>query len=348
MLRNTTKLVGVALATMAAGGAIAPAANADSVFFTVGVDGRATVGAWVDGSSADARLELVRGGTVIAKGTPADEWSDGAMHVSNLVAGDVLNVYRGTALLGGVSYAGRPMVRQDACAGRTSFTVVRDENAVIDGAGAFVPTGGGSGDHSRAIWTHTDAFATVTVDRALVLGEVAWVQTDASVRWADDTLVWVRSRREMSVPACPAPSGPASPVAPVTTTTIPVDQTPAQIKAALKTTGKQLGKLDPAKLGRKASFALNFAAPAAGTARLHLTVKANGKTIALGEGSAKATKAQPLKVTVKLPKAVRTLLKRSKRLSITLVATFDPAASGVQPSQTATTVTLKRRAKAKR
>ena len=45
MLRNTTKLVGVALATMAAGGAIAPAANADSVFFTVGIDGRAAVGA---------------------------------------------------------------------------------------------------------------------------------------------------------------------------------------------------------------------------------------------------------------------------------------------------------------
>ena len=179
-LRNTTKLdQEVALATMAAGGAIAPAANADSVFFTVGIDGRATVGAWFDGSSASDRLELVRGGTVIAKGVPDDEGSDGAINVSNLVAGDVLNVYRGTTLLGAASYAGRPMVRQDACAGRTSFTVVRDKDAVIDGAGAFVPTGGGSGDHSRAIWTRTDAFATVTVDRALILGEVAWVQTDA-------------------------------------------------------------------------------------------------------------------------------------------------------------------------
>ena len=89
----------------------------------------------------------MRGGTVIAKGVPDDEWGDGAINVSNLVAGDVLNVYRGTTLLGAVSYAGRPMVRQDACAGRTSFTVVRDEDAVIDGAGAFVPTGGGSGDH---------------------------------------------------------------------------------------------------------------------------------------------------------------------------------------------------------
>jgi hypothetical protein len=132
-------------------------------------------------------------------------------------------------------------------------------------------------------------------------------------------------------------------VAPVTPTPVPVDQTPAKITAALKTTGKQLGKLDPAKLARKASFALSFAAPAAGTARLHLTAKANGKTIALGEGSAKATKAQTLKVSVKLPKAVRALLKRSKRLSVTLVATFDPAASGTQPFQTATTVTLKRK-----
>ena len=132
-------------------------------------------------------------------------------------------------------------------------------------------------------------------------------------------------------------------MAPVTPTPVPVDQTPAQITAALKTTGKQLGKLDPVKLGRKASFALTFAAPAAGTARLHLTAKANGKTIALGEGSAKATKAQTLKVSVKLPKTVRALLKRSKRLSVTLVATFDPAASGTQPFQTATTVTLKRK-----
>ena len=345
MLRNTTKLVGVALATMAAGGAIAPAANADSVFFTVGIDGRAAVGAYLDYAGANDRLELVRGGTVIAKGVPDDEWGDGAINVSNLVAGDVLNVYRGTTLLGAVSYAGRPMVRQDACAGRTSFTVVRDEEAVIDGAGAFVPAGGGSGDHSRAIWTRTDAFATVTVDRALILGEVAWVQTDATARWSNDTLVWVSSRREISVPACPATSEPPTPVAPITPTPVPVDQTPAQITAALKTTGKQLGKLDPVKLGRKASFALNFASPAAGTARLHLTAKANGKTIALGEGSAKATKAQTLKVSVKLPKTVRALLKRSKRLSVTLVATFDPAASGTQPFQTATTVTLKRPAK---
>ena len=170
-----------------------------------------------------------------------------------------------------------------------------------------MPTSGGSGDHSRAIWTRTDAFATVTVDRALILGEVAWVQTDATARWSNGELVWVSSRREISVPACPATSEPPTPVAPVTPTPVPVDQTPAQITAALKTTGKQLGKLDPAKLARKASFALTFAAPAAGTARLHLTAKANGKTIALGEGSAKATKAQTLKVSVKLPKAVRAL-----------------------------------------
>ena len=131
---------------------------------------------------------------------------------------------------------------------------------------------------------------------------------------------------------------------PVTPTPVPVDQTPAQITAALKTTGKQLGKLDPAELGRKAAFAADASPrPRAGTARLHLTAKADGKTVALGDGSAKATKAADAEGPVKLPKAVRALLKRSKRLGVTLVATFDPAASGTQPFQTATTVTLKRK-----
>ena len=154
------KMVGVALVTMTAGGAIVPAADADSVSFSVGIDGRATVGAWSTRRArthelrARARRHGHRQGGAGRVGRPA-------LQASDLVAGDVLNVYRGATLLGSAPCAGRPMIRQDACAGRTSFTVVRGRDRDHRPAPARRAHRCGSGDHSRSIWTRTDAFATV-------------------------------------------------------------------------------------------------------------------------------------------------------------------------------------------
>ena len=71
------------------------------------------------------------------------------------------------------------------------------------------------------------------------------------------------------MPGAVEPSSP--PAGPVTQPPVPVDQTPAQVAGAVATTGKQLGALDPAKLGRKAGLAVKDRRARGGTARLHLT-----------------------------------------------------------------------------
>ncbi len=109
----------------------APAALAENVYFSVGIDGRATAGVSLDDwEPSVTRVELVRGGAVVATAsadTPGLPFA--YIRSGTLQAGDVLNVYRGSTLLGAVPYTGLPTVGTDACAGRSSFTVTRDEDA---------------------------------------------------------------------------------------------------------------------------------------------------------------------------------------------------------------------------
>ena len=86
------------------------------------------------------RVELVRGGAVVATAsgdTPGLPFA--YIRSGTLQAGDVLNVYRGSTLLGAVPYTGLPTVGADACAGRSSFTVTRDEDAKIEDASYYIP-----------------------------------------------------------------------------------------------------------------------------------------------------------------------------------------------------------------
>ena len=105
---------------------------------------------------------------------------------------------------------------------------------------------------------------------------------------------------------------------------------------------KAFGKLKLSTLARKSRFTLSFNAPAKGTVKLRLTAKAKKKTVVVGSGSRSVAAAGTTKVTVKLTKAGRTLLKRSKRLKVTLAGSFTPVGAGAKPIERTTSVTLKK------
>src|SRR4051794_838508 len=87
-------------------------------------------GAEIDGDAAASKLQLVRGGTVIASS------DDGAVEVGDLEAGDVARTYNADGTpAGSVTYDGTPAIAQ-ACVGGTSFTATRG-GAMVQYAGAF-------------------------------------------------------------------------------------------------------------------------------------------------------------------------------------------------------------------
>lgn len=347
MLRRSLK---IAVSTLVLGAVSAPAASADSVYFVVGIDGRANVSAWFDDwSPAITRAELVRGGAVVDSSNNGDYLPGASLRSTDLRPGDVLNVYRANALAGSVTYSGLPAIDADACTGRSAFTVTRDEGATIEEAGSYVPGAGGYGNWSRSIWTRTNP-ATVTIDRPLVLGGVAWVETYRQTTWGAGKRLYVSSQREVSVQACPVSTsqppfdGPAPKPAPTPTPSPAPPTLEGLVKSGFSATRAQLGKLDPAKAGRKSTLSLSFNFPAQGSVKLQLSAKAKGKTVVLGTGSKTAPRG-PAKVTVKLTKAGRSLLKGSKKLKVTVDGTFTPATSGAKPISQRATVTLARAAK---
>ena len=320
----------------------APAALAENVYFSVGIDGRATAGVSLDDWEPKVtRVDLVRGGAVVSSAsadTPGLPFA--YIRSGTLQAGDVLNVYRDSTLLGAVPYTGLPTVGADACAGRNSFTVTRDEDAAIEDASYYIPGSGGYNNWTRSIWTRTNP-ATVTIDRPMVQGGVVDIWTWRRITWRGNKRLEINSRREATVPACPVPP-PAQP--PVVNPGPPAvtDKTPELFTAAFITSSKAFGKRKLSALARKSRFTLSFNAPAKGTVKLRLTAKAKQKTVVLGSGSRSVAAAGTTKVTVKLTKAGRTLLKRSKRLKVTLAGSFTPVGAGAKPIERTTSVTLKK------
>ena len=348
MLRRTMKIV---VSMLVAGGALAPAAWADNLFFSVGIDGHATVGvSFDDWTGTTTRVELVRGGAVVGTATGPGGAPLASLQAKTLQAGDVVNVYRGNVLVGALPYSGNPAIGADACAGREKFTVTRDADATLEGAGSYVPGSGGYSNWTRSIWSKGNP-ATVTIDSPLVLGGIAWAQTYRTTKWPSGRPLGVISQRDATVQACPVPEEPKILLpAPQPTPTPAPGPSPApptlqnRFKAGLSTTGNQLAKLDPAKVARKATLTLPVVFPQQGSLKLRLTAKAKGKTVTLGTGS-KSAPAGTIKISVKLTKAGRKLLKGSKTLKVTYSATFTPTGTGAKAISEQGTATLKRAAK---
>ncbi|MDA0179591.1 hypothetical protein OJ997_04730 [Solirubrobacter phytolaccae] len=324
---------------------VAPTASADDVYFSVGLNPWATIGLTVD-DFAKTRIEYTRGGRVLASSvsgsSPYAFYNE--LRLGALVSGDVLNLYRNGSFSGAFTYTGPPSIGADACAGRTSFTVTGDEGARIEDAGSYFADVPGSRGEAR--FTNGNP-ATITLARPLSSGETVYAETVRSSAWNEGSKVFVHSYGVKTIGACAAPEVPAEPQPPVTTPTPTPEASPdsrrpdagREFQQAIGRTGAQLGAFTPAKLARKGKLTLAVDVPAAGTTKLRLTTKAKGRTVVLGSGTAVSRSGQTTKVTLKLTADARALLKRSKRLKVTLKGTF--IGGGRTTTQT-TSVTLKR------
>ncbi len=273
---------------------------------------------------------IARSGTVSAQWGPY-----GSVEVPQLVVGDVVRLIADGASVTSATYDGLPTIA-DACAGRSSFTGARTANVNVFDAGIDRAGGSWYAQGTRGTWDSANPF-TVTLPRALVLGDLAYVVTTT-----DPGPYSISSTRRVRVgtacpPAPPTPPAPPSPTAP----------TDAQVLAALTTgirgTRSGLGKLTTATLAKRKAVALPFAFSEAGTVKLRLTAKKGKKTVTLGTGSRKATTAGKANVSVKLSKPGRKLLRTSRKLKVTLTGTFTPARAGAKAQKASVSATLKRK-----
>jgi hypothetical protein len=341
MLFKSPRLASAGAAALVGVALFAAPALAEENFIGVFIPfrGATSIGASSDTfGGTDPHIEIVRGGTVIARST-GFFGNFGSLEVASLNPGDTINLLRSGAVVGSTTFDGTPTINADACAGRSSFTGTRNALARVTEAGAFTlgrdPYFGG--DDTRAIWSQDNPF-TVTLDRPLGVGQVAFVGT----RFTSGS-VTVFSDRQVAVAACPPPPPPPPPPP---TSKVPTDaQVLAAVKAALSQTGAKLRKLDTRTLAKRKSIALPFAFPEAGTAKLQLTTKVKRKSTIVGTGSKAMGTAGTANVTVKLTKAGRLLLKRARSIKLTLKATFTPARAGAKPQSASTSVTLKRKKK---
>ena len=239
----------------------APASAATTVWLSFNVEPGHPAGVSAVGGNwtMPKRLDVVRGGTVVATATSTQTMFPAAfVELESLQAGDVANFYSGNALTATATYDGLPSVEEDACAGSSKFTTRRTPGSAITGAGAWAPGAGNYVlDGVRAIWTQ-DNPSTVTLERPLALGEIAYAASSLTVGETE-----IRSSRGATVGACRV----QAPV-PATAPTPAPSVTPA--KASLATTSRRLRTLTLNSLARRKSVALPFAFPERGTVRLRL------------------------------------------------------------------------------
>lgn len=114
---------------------------------------------------------------------------------------------------------------------------------------------------------------------------------------------------------------------------------PRSVQAGASSLARSLARLDLRKLAKEKSLALRPSWPGPGV--MTLVMKASGKTI--GRGSKARGGAGRATLQVRFTSTGRRLLKRSRRLKVTLSQTFDPSAFGSATLSSSAKLTLKRR-----
>jgi hypothetical protein len=310
--------------------AFAPAAHATT--FSFGVQTGMPAQVKVTAAPSHTRLELTRGATVFG------QFQLGALAVNDLQAGDVATVYNGAAMVASAQYDGLPTIGDDACIGHSTFLATRAANASIIDAGAYNALGG-SVTWLDSFWTR-EATATVSVERPLDTGDVAYVETFTR----DGSGNEIHSARGKQVMPCYAepPRRPPTSTAPLEQVIAPTPVTPTSaqalqaVKAALSATGSKLRTFTARQLSRMSTATLPFAFPEPGAVDLQLVAKDQ----VVGTGTRAAAGNGRSTVTVALTAAGRKLLKRSKRLKVTLKGTFTPSRAGAAPQRASVKLTL--------
>jgi hypothetical protein len=329
---NFRRLAFTAAAATLATAAVAPAAHAaTTVWFDVSQGSSARVE--LSGSSPYTRLDVLRNGAVIGSS------ASGRLDLADLLANDVVTVYNGAAIVATVPFDGLPMIGNDACVGHSSFTVQRGANAQLLEAGAYDEYG----DDVPSMWSDLPS-ATVRLTRPLAPYDVAYAQT-----YASDGLTTVYASRVRRMHPCeseapnPPPTPPAPPAPPVPPVT-PSELTPTTgqmtqaVKGSLSATGSSLRARTTRRLARASTVALPFAFPEPG--RVELQLVANNQVI--GSGAKTSAVNGKVILSVQLTPAGRKLLKRAKKLKVTVKGAFTATRSGAETSRASSTVTLKR------
>jgi hypothetical protein len=314
-------------AVLVAGASAAPAASAQAVpqlTFRVDQDGSA----WVEGKTTQAlaggRIVVLRDQQDISPPGELNSPTGGTIveRLPNLFPGDRAFFYADAdnRWIGEAGYAAEPEI-EGACVGSTSFTV-RGPGYRVEYAGvAAAPAADGIYGPSSEATFGTMAPTGVTLARPIAATDVVYAATVYRLFNVD-----FRYERAVKPTVCPPPAPTPTPVpTPVPTPTPVPAPTAAQTLAAVRTSlGKSVAQLAKVSLKSRASAALTFAAPEAGAVELRLL---SGRRV-LGRGSATATSARGVKVTVKLSAAARRQLGRARRPTLTLTAVFTPARAG--------------------
>jgi hypothetical protein len=322
----------LALTTAAATLAIAPAAHAST---TVAFDVAQGSSARVElGSSVPyTRFDVTRAGVVIGSS------ATGKLELADLAAKDVVTVYNGSQALTTITYDGLPAIGIDACTGHSAFQVQRGVDAELVEAGARDEYG----DDVDSTWSDVVS-GSVGLARPLAPYDVAYARTYASD--GDTTVYSARHKRmrpceiEVLTPPPTPPGPPSPPVPPVT----PSELTPTTaqliqaVKGSLSATGSSLRTRTTRRLARSSSVALPFAFPEPGRVELQLVAK----NAVIGSGAKTSAINGKAILAVELTPAGRKLLKRSKKLKVTVKGAFTAARNGAETSRASSTVTLKR------
>lgn len=327
---NVTRIITAAAATLATA-AFVPAAHAATtdVSFDVLEGSSATVE--LNYGPAHTRLDIVRKGTVVGSSTG---WS---VTLGTLVGGDVLTIYDGADVVGTVVYDGLPKIGESACIGKSAFGVWRGLDAEIVDAGAYDPDAG----TLASFWT-TDVNALVSFKQPLAANHIAYVATES---YTGQAIIYSSRRKPITlcdqpVPLTPIvapPPGVPAPVVPSELIPTAAELTQA-VKASLSATGASLRTRSTRKVARSSSVSLPFAFPEAGRVDLQLVAKNQ----VIGSASKTSVVNGKFVLAVQLTPAGRKLIKRSKKVKITVKAAFTPARTGAATSHASSTVTLKR------
>ncbi|MDA0164328.1 hypothetical protein OM076_28920 [Solirubrobacter ginsenosidimutans] len=332
---NRRRAILAAAAATLATAAFAPAAHAWTEFSFSSQSGTTAL-VEVDATAAHNRLEVVRGATLLAQSA-----GDTVSISDDLHAGDVANLYSGNALVATGTYDGLPKPT-NVCIGHTAFSAARAQNATIFDAGAYRPVAG-SVEWVAATWT-ADADAVVTLRRPLVAGDTVYVTTSVT-----DGTAEVRSSRGEPAIRCwydPPTDGtpPPPPPPPPTQATIPPSeliptnaQMLAMVKGSLSVSGSSLKSRTTRRLARSSSVALPFAFPEPGRVDLQLVAKHK----VIGTGTKTSAINGKAIITVTLTSAGRKLLKRSKKLKVTVNGIFAASRTGAELSRASLSVTMK-------
>lgn len=322
-----------ATAATIAAAALAPAAQAATTRFSFDVVAGSGSQAEVSSSAGYTRLELARNGTPVGSAVSASK-----VTLPELVAGDVATLYNGSTVVATAQYKGLPTLGDDACIGHSTFLARRESTATITDAGGYDSA---SGDEIDSFWT-TEEAAIVSLKRPLAATDMAYVRTYSSA--GDVSVYSTRTRQAMPCYDVPTRTPPTDPPPPNVPTVAPPELTPtaaqmlAMVKGSLSVSGSSLRTRTTRKLARSSTVALPFAFPEPGRVDLQLVAKHQ----VIGTGAKTSAVNGKAIVTVTLTAAGRKLLKRSKKLKITVKGAFAATRNGAETSRASLSVTIKR------